>query len=159
MEARLLSPKGCADAGRVYLWADTEERTLATGRALLAGMLPGCDVKVSPLTEGSNDPLFHPISSGAGIADPGACGRIQAARDDGTAHGVLRLGPAQPVHCARTGFQPIESPPANDGAGGSGESSTGSGRQARRLEYHARQGIMTLSGIRFEPSGRCCSTP
>jgi 4-phytase / acid phosphatase len=76
VEARLLTPKGCADAGRVYVWADTEERTLDTGRALLAGMLPRCDVKVSSLPEGSsslpegsNDPLFHPISGGAGIAD------------------------------------------------------------------------------------------
>ena len=40
--AGLFSPMGCADAEHVYFWADTDERTIETGRALVEGMLPGC---------------------------------------------------------------------------------------------------------------------
>ena len=38
----LLSPSGCADAGRVYFHADTDQRTRETANALAEGMLPGC---------------------------------------------------------------------------------------------------------------------
>ena len=44
--AGLFSPSGCADANRVYFWADTDERTIETGHALVEGMLPGCTVEV-----------------------------------------------------------------------------------------------------------------
>ncbi len=68
-QAGLLSPTGCADAGHVYFWADTEERTLETGRALAAGMLPGCAVEVHSLPQGTNDPLFSPIAARVGHPD------------------------------------------------------------------------------------------
>jgi 4-phytase/acid phosphatase len=68
-QAGLLSPTGCMDAGHVYFRADPEERTLETGRALAAGMLPGCAVEVHSLPEGTGDPLFSPIEHGIGHPD------------------------------------------------------------------------------------------
>src|SRR5262249_37446470 len=44
--------KSCL-ANQVYVWADNEERTLATANALaqgLTGNLPGCSIKVNSLT-------------------------------------------------------------------------------------------------------------
>jgi len=68
-KAGLLSPTGCADAGHVYIWTDTDERTIETGRALAAGMLPDCAVEVHSLPEGKTDPLFSPIPAGVGNPD------------------------------------------------------------------------------------------
>ena len=56
----LLNPEGCGDAGRVYIHADTDQRTLETGRALAEALLPGCAVAVHSVPEGSRDPLFNP---------------------------------------------------------------------------------------------------
>jgi 4-phytase/acid phosphatase len=67
-QAGLLSAAGCSDAARVFLWTDSEERTLETGRALAAGLLPGCSVQVHSLPPGKHDPLFSPF--GAGIQPP-----------------------------------------------------------------------------------------
>ena len=68
-EAELLSATGCEDAGRLFFWANTDQRTIETGRALAAGMVPGCSVQVRSLPEGTDDPLFHPLASGIGRPD------------------------------------------------------------------------------------------
>jgi 4-phytase/acid phosphatase len=68
--AGLFSPSGCADADRVYFWADTDERTIETGRALAEGMLPGCGVQVHSAPAGTRDPLFNPVAAGVGQPDP-----------------------------------------------------------------------------------------
>src|SRR5271157_1380290 len=68
--AGLFSTSGCADAGRVYFWADTDERTIETGHALVEGMLPGCKVEVHSAPAGTRDPLFNPVAAGVGHADP-----------------------------------------------------------------------------------------
>jgi 4-phytase/acid phosphatase len=68
--AGLFAPAGCADAGRVYFWADTDERTIETGHALAEGMLPGCTVEVHSAPAGTRDPLFKPVAAGVGHADP-----------------------------------------------------------------------------------------
>jgi 4-phytase/acid phosphatase len=68
--AGLFAPSGCADVPRVYFWADTDERTIETGRALAEGMLPGCTVEVHSAPAGTRDPLFNPIAAGVGHADP-----------------------------------------------------------------------------------------
>jgi 4-phytase/acid phosphatase len=68
--AGLFSSSGCADAGRVYFWADTDERTIETGHALVEGMLPGCTVEVHSAPAGTRDPLFNPVAAGVGHADP-----------------------------------------------------------------------------------------
>jgi len=61
----LLSGKGCADKGRIYIWADTDQRTMETGRAFSESILPGCAVPVNSREVGK-DPLF----SGLAGADP-----------------------------------------------------------------------------------------
>jgi 4-phytase/acid phosphatase len=57
----LLSASGCTDANEVYLYADTDKRTLDTGRSLADGMLPTCKVDVHSNGEGTQDVLFHPL--------------------------------------------------------------------------------------------------
>ncbi len=64
----LLSQQGCGDAGRIYIHADKDQRTIETGRALGEALLPGCAVPFSSAPEGSHDPLFSP--SAAGTAKP-----------------------------------------------------------------------------------------
>lgn len=66
----LLSATGCDDAAHVTIHADSDQRTRETGKALAAGLFPGCTVKVQSLPEGDNDPLFHSISAGVGKPDP-----------------------------------------------------------------------------------------
>jgi 4-phytase/acid phosphatase len=65
----LLSASGCEDAGRVFIWADTDQRTIETGRALAAGIAPGCQIEVRSLPQGTDDPLFSPIALGITRAD------------------------------------------------------------------------------------------
>jgi 4-phytase/acid phosphatase len=68
-EEGLLSAKGCEDATRLFLWADTDQRTIETGRALASGMFPGCSVHVRSLPEGTTDPLFSPMAASVGRPD------------------------------------------------------------------------------------------
>jgi len=65
----LLAPAGCADAPHIRIVADSDQRTRETGKALAAGLAPGCAIEVSALPEGTPDPLFHPLESGAGHPD------------------------------------------------------------------------------------------
>ena len=65
----LLSAKGCEDAGRLFLWADTDKRTIETGRAFASGMFPDCGVQVGSLPEGTDDPLFSPLALPIGHPD------------------------------------------------------------------------------------------
>jgi len=73
--AGLLSPAGCSEDDQVFFRADSEERTLETGRALAAGMLPACNAEVHSEREGKHDPLFSPFE--VGIKPPD--GRLAAA--------------------------------------------------------------------------------
>lgn len=57
----VLPASGC-DA-KITILADTDERTLQTGKALAEGMLPGCNVPVHSLPAGTVDPLFSPLRS------------------------------------------------------------------------------------------------
>jgi 4-phytase/acid phosphatase len=65
----LLSLKGCEDATRLFLWADTDPRTIETGHALASGMFPDCGVQVRSLPEGTDDPLFSPMAFPIGHPD------------------------------------------------------------------------------------------
>jgi 4-phytase / acid phosphatase len=67
--ARLLHSTGCEDASHVYICADAESRTHETGRALAAGMMPGCNVEVGTGPD-KRDPLFSSLSAGVGKPDP-----------------------------------------------------------------------------------------
>lgn len=67
--AGLLHPTGCEDAGYVHFRADTDQRSRETGRALAAGMLPGCSVEVHSLPGSQDDPLFSPVATGLAKGD------------------------------------------------------------------------------------------
>jgi 4-phytase / acid phosphatase len=62
----LLETRDCQDAKRIRIWADTDQRTLETGRALAESVLPGCGVLMHSQPENESDPIF----SGTGKADP-----------------------------------------------------------------------------------------
>lgn len=56
----LLSAAGCADSAQVWFYADSDQRTRESGRALAEGMFPGCPPVVHGLPQGTRDELFHP---------------------------------------------------------------------------------------------------
>ena len=56
----LLGSDGCADASRVLIYADSDQRTRETGKAIAQGLMPGCTLPVQFLPQGTRDPLFHP---------------------------------------------------------------------------------------------------
>jgi len=60
----LLRAGQCAEARRVYIWADGEQRTLESARAVAEGLLPGCGLEVHSKGEGERDPLFNGIQFG-----------------------------------------------------------------------------------------------
>lgn len=62
-KAGLVSASGCADAALTYIWADTSQRTIESGRALSEGLFPDCPPPVHALAAGATDPLFHSIKS------------------------------------------------------------------------------------------------
>jgi 4-phytase / acid phosphatase len=79
----LLQPQGCADVSHITIYADSDQRTRETGKALAQGLIPGCDLPVTSLPEGTNDPLFHPHPdpndhAGATLAIAAIAGRINA---------------------------------------------------------------------------------
>jgi 4-phytase/acid phosphatase len=79
----LLSSTGCDDALQIRIIADSDQRTRETGKALAAGLAPGCKLGVSALSEGSADPLFHSLGAGVGkpdklLATAAVSGRIGA---------------------------------------------------------------------------------
>lgn len=57
----LLRSSGCDDAASVTIYTDSDQRTRETGKALASGAFPGCNVPIQSLSEGINDPLFHPV--------------------------------------------------------------------------------------------------
>jgi 4-phytase/acid phosphatase len=79
-ENGLLQPSSCGDAGSVIFHADSDQRTVATGKALADGILPGCQVAVHASPEGTHDPLFHSLSAGVGHPDYGIAAAALAGR-------------------------------------------------------------------------------
>jgi len=67
--AGLLATSGCDDAARIRIVADSDQRTRETGKALAAGLAPGCAIEVRALPEGTADPLFHSLEAGVGHPD------------------------------------------------------------------------------------------
>lgn len=60
----LLPDTGCPPAGSVYVYADNEQRTMATAAALLEGLAPGCGLPYAVTGTPGPDPLFHPVAAG-----------------------------------------------------------------------------------------------
>jgi len=81
----LLSATGCEDAVHVTIHADSDQRTRETGRALAAGLFPGCKMEVQALPEGTDDPLFHSIPAGVGEPDSALATAAIAGRIGGDA--------------------------------------------------------------------------
>lgn len=83
----LIEPAGCADAPHITIVADSDQRTRETGKALAAGLAPGCGLAVDAKPEGTPDPLFHPMAAGVGhpdklLATASVSGRIGANPQD-----------------------------------------------------------------------------
>jgi 4-phytase / acid phosphatase len=78
----LYAATGCEDAGHVAIFADSDERTRETGKAVAEGMFPGCPIDVHAQAEGTIDPLYrvvgglHPGDSA--LAAAAIAGRIGA---------------------------------------------------------------------------------
>jgi 4-phytase/acid phosphatase len=66
----LLYATGCQDAAHVTIYADSDQRTRETGKALASGLFPGCTTTVHALPEDVADPLFHAIHAGIGHPAP-----------------------------------------------------------------------------------------
>ncbi len=62
----LIDSHGCQDSARVYIWADSSQRTLETGRAFAESLLPGCGLGIHSKPQDQADPLF----AGFGTTDP-----------------------------------------------------------------------------------------
>lgn len=105
----LLPASECPAPQSVFVYADNEERTLATARAMLEGLSPGCGFKVFSRPEGT-DPLFHPVRSGfvnAPVISEPERKKLTAelsALQDSLGADIARLssilGPASPALCA-----------------------------------------------------------
>lgn len=57
----LFAATGCEDASHVSIYADSDQRTRETGKALAEGMFPGCPIEVHAQAEGTSDMLFSAI--------------------------------------------------------------------------------------------------
>jgi 4-phytase/acid phosphatase len=61
----LYSQAGCQDAGRIYIWADIDQRTVETGRAFAESLLPGCGVPIHSQPDHLRDPVFEGVGRAA----------------------------------------------------------------------------------------------
>ncbi|MBV8197455.1 MAG: histidine-type phosphatase [Candidatus Eremiobacteraeota bacterium] len=62
-----LGTSGCPPAGSVFIWADVDQRTKATGKAVAQGFAPGCNIAVGYAPK-DPDTLFDPLP-GVGTVD------------------------------------------------------------------------------------------
>lgn len=74
LQEGLFTAQGCSAAASTYIWADIDERTVASGHALADGLFPGCSAEVHSLAGADNDPIFHPAAGD----DPGDADRAFA---------------------------------------------------------------------------------
>ncbi|WP_051938810.1 histidine-type phosphatase [Luteibacter sp. 9135] len=63
--AGLVPATGCPAAARIRLWANTDQRTIASAQAFADGFAPGCALVVDHLPEGQVDPIFNPVAADA----------------------------------------------------------------------------------------------
>lgn len=106
--AGLLPVSECPPQDSVLIYADHMERTLATAQAMLAGLAPGCGMRVLAGHD-EHDPLFHPVRNGI-MAAPVLSSRekselaedltdVRADIDKRLAELSAILGPAAPRLC------------------------------------------------------------
>jgi 4-phytase / acid phosphatase len=106
---RLIQATGCEDASKLTIYADSNQRTRETGFALAHGLMPGCNVPVQSLPEGTNDPLFHPVPALAHLnpthAKAAVAGRIGENAENLTAAYRLQISALDEI-LARCGTAP-----------------------------------------------------
>ena len=126
----LLDGRTCAHAPQVYIWADTDQRTVETGRALAEGLLPRCSIPVHMFEGSGADPLFDPIEAGVSKPDP-ALGAKAVRERIGRDFTARHRGEFQELHQILTG-----------------------GGAARRTPYASPEDIgVTVSGESVEVTG------
>lgn len=76
----LFALTGCNDSDRITIIADSDERTIQTGKALAEGMFPNCTLDVHAKPEGAPDPLFRlsggPHGGDKALANAAVAGRM-----------------------------------------------------------------------------------
>jgi 4-phytase / acid phosphatase len=121
-----MGERGCPAAGSVFVWADVDERTKASGDAIVQGFAPGCGITVGHAAS-DNDALFDPLP-GIGVVSKtessasvlgsvgGGFGGIVAAF--GTAFATMEqvLGCTTAAKCKQISIVPTTI--SNDGDGG-----------------------------------------
>ena len=60
----------CPAAGSVRIWTNTSSRTIASGEAYAAALLPGCKIAIGHLADQQVDPIFEPLRAHATTLDP-----------------------------------------------------------------------------------------
>jgi 4-phytase / acid phosphatase len=118
----LLGADGCADAHAIHIIADSDQRTRETGKALAAGLAPGCNVPVTARPEGTPDPFFHPLEAAVGKPD-----KLVAAA---AIEGRIGANPKQLVEAYRPQLQELEAVLAGNGADPDCEKSKPQGMQS-----------------------------
>lgn len=73
-----LLPKACPNASDLTIWADSDQRTIATGEALARGLGGDCTIPVGHLPEGQTDSLFSPLDAPGALDGAKALAAIQA---------------------------------------------------------------------------------
>ncbi|MDL5365214.1 histidine-type phosphatase [Xanthomonas sp. NCPPB 2654] len=61
----VLPATGCPVAGAVSVYANTDQRTIASAQVLAETLSPGCGLQAGHRAQGSDDPLFRPVEAGA----------------------------------------------------------------------------------------------
>lgn len=60
----LFTEADCSGAEHITIVADSDQRTRETGKAIAAGLMPGCNLNTRAPAKGIPDPLFHPLAAG-----------------------------------------------------------------------------------------------
>lgn len=91
----LLAADGCTDAQKISIWADSDQRTRETGKAIAEGFAPGCAIDVHAQAEGSVDPLFHFIETSGVHPDSALAAAAVSGRIGGNADHLTEAYRAQ----------------------------------------------------------------
>ncbi|MBV8668135.1 MAG: histidine-type phosphatase [Candidatus Eremiobacteraeota bacterium] len=97
--ASLFPATGCPAQGTVFIWADVDERTIATGKALADGIAPGCDVNVGHGPKGKDDLLFDPLPT---------LGRADTALSKASTLGAIGADPNAVVDAYRGAYAALD---------------------------------------------------
>lgn len=100
----LLPGSECPSPGSIFIYADDEQRTIATAEAMMEGLAPGCGIKMQ-----TGKDVFHPVRSGlmpAPTLSPAerknleeSLADVRSDMDKRVAELSALLGPASPRLC------------------------------------------------------------